>query len=155
MMKPLVLILAATISAGVALTPLVQAQEKSPVGLWKTIDDHSNKPRSLIRISEANGEYKGKIEKLFRTPDQDQNPKCDKCEDARKNQPLIGMTILTGLKQDQQNSAEYTGGRILDPEEGKLYKSKITLTDDGKKLEVRGYIGIPLLGRSQTWLRAE
>lgn len=155
MINPFMLTIAAAITVSLALTPLVQAQEKSPVGLWKTIDDHSNQPRSLVRISEANGEYRGKIEKLFRTPDQDQNPKCDKCEDARKNQPLIGMTILTGLKQDKQNSAEYTGGQILDPEEGKTYKSKITLADDGKKLEVRGYIGIPLLGRSQTWLRAE
>lgn len=144
------------IVTSLAMLPLtVHAQEKSPVGLWKTIDDHSGKAKSLIRITESGGEYQGKIEKLFRAPDEDQNPKCDKCEDARKDKPIIGMTILTGLKQDAQNPDEFTGGQILDPAEGKIYKSKVTLKDDGKKLNMRGYIGIPMLGRTQTWLRAE
>jgi len=144
------------VAASVALLPLhAAAQEKSPLGLWKTIDDHSGKPKALIRISEANGEYKGKIEKLFRAPDEDPNPKCDKCTDARKDQPLIGMTILSGMKQDKPDSGEFSGGQILDPAEGKIYKSKMALADDGKKLNVRGYVGVPLLGRTQTWLRAE
>ncbi|HTN66754.1 MAG TPA: DUF2147 domain-containing protein [Burkholderiaceae bacterium] len=144
------------VSATIALAPLAAvAQQKSAVGLWKTIDDHSGKPKSLIRISEADGEYRGKIEKLFREPNEDQNPKCDKCEDARKDQPIIGMTILTGMKQEQKDSGEYSGGQILDPAEGKVYKSKMALADGGKKLNVRGYIGVPLLGRTQTWLRAD
>jgi uncharacterized protein (DUF2147 family) len=128
------------------------AQNASPVGLWKTIDDHSGKPKSLIRITESNGEFRGKIEKLFREPGEDPNPKCDKCEDARKDQPIIGMTILTGMKPDR---GEYDGGQILDPGNGKVYKSKMSLDDGGKKLNVRGYIGVPMLGRTQTWLRAE
>jgi uncharacterized protein (DUF2147 family) len=152
MLKIFLLILA----GAATLLPLhAFAQEKSPAGVWKTIDDHSGKAKALIRISEANGEYKGKIEKLFRAPEEEQNPKCDKCEDARKGQPLIGMTILSGMKPDQQDTAAYTGGQILDPENGKVYKSKMTLADDGKKLNVRGYIGLPLLGRTQTWVRAE
>lgn len=128
------------------------AADNSPVGLWKTIDDESGKPKSLVRITESNGEFKGKVEKLFRPADQDQNPKCVKCEDANKDQPIIGMTILTGLKQDGD---EYTGGLILDPNNGKVYKSKLSLIEGGKKLKLRGYIGVPMLGRTQIWLREE
>lgn len=154
--RSLGLAVAVVIAATFALVPLAAgAQEKSPVGLWKTIDDHSGKPKSLIRISVAGGEYSGRIEKLFREPNEEQNPKCDKCEDARKDQPIIGMTILTGMQQDKQDSNGYGGGQILDPADGKIYRSKMALTDDGKKLNVRGYIGVPLLGRTQTWLREE
>lgn len=128
------------------------AQDGTPVGLWKTIDDETGKPKSLVRISEANGELRGKIEKLFRDAGEDPNPKCDKCEDARKDQPIVGMTILTGMKKD---GSEYNGGQILDPANGKVYKSKMAVTEGGKKLDVRGYIGVPMLGRTQTWVRAE
>lgn len=148
--------IACAIATALAMLPLtVHAQEKSPAGLWKTIDDHSGKPKSLIRISEAGGTYSGTIEKLFRAPNEDQDPKCDKCDDARKDQPIIGMTILTGMKQDKQDVNEFAGGQILDPAEGKVYKSKMALADGGKKLNVRGYIGLPLLGRTQTWIRAD
>ncbi|HJV84819.1 MAG TPA: DUF2147 domain-containing protein [Noviherbaspirillum sp.] len=128
------------------------AQEASAVGVWKTIDDETGKPKSLVRISENNGELRGKIEKLFRDASEDQNPKCDKCEGALKDQPILGMTIITGMKKD---GSEYNGGQILDPANGKVYRSKMSVTDGGKKLDVRGYIGVPLLGRTQTWLRAE
>jgi len=147
-----------TLLLATALTltmPFAGAQEKSAVGLWKTIDDHSGKPKALVRISEANGEYSGKIEKLFRGPDEDQNPKCDKCPDARRDQPIIGMTILSGMKPEDGSAGEYGGGQILDPTEGKIYKSKMTLADGGARLDVRGYIGVPLLGRTQTWVRAD
>lgn len=124
----------------------------TPAGLWKTIDDNTGNVRSLIRITQVNGEYNGTIEKLFRTPDQDQNPKCDKCEGALKDKPITGMTILTGLRQD---GSEFADGKILDPENGKVYSSKASLDDNGKKLEVRGFIGVSLFGRSQTWVRAD
>jgi uncharacterized protein (DUF2147 family) len=130
----------------------VFAQEMSPVGLWKNIDDETDKPKALIRITENNGELSGKIEKLYRTPEEEQNPKCDKCEGARKDQPIIGMTILWGMKQD---GSEYNGGQILDPANGKTYKSKMSFADSSKKLNVRGYIGMPMLGRTQTWIRSE
>ena len=128
------------------------AQQPSPVGLWKNIDDQSGKPKALIRISESNGELLGKIEKVFREPSEPQNPKCDKCEGARKDQPMVGMTILTGMRPDGD---DYAGGQILDPANGKLYKSKMSIADGGKKLNVRGYIGVPMLGRTQTWVREE
>jgi uncharacterized protein (DUF2147 family) len=136
-----------------ACNPLIGwAQDDSPVGLWKNIDDHSGKPRALIRIVEQGNEFNGRIEKLFLEPGEEQNPKCDKCEGALKDQPTLGMTILTGFTRID---AEYKNGMILDPENGKLYKSKISLSEDGTKLTVRGYIGIPLFGRSQTWLREQ
>jgi uncharacterized protein (DUF2147 family) len=124
----------------------------SPVGLWKNIDDVSGKPKALVRISESDGVLQGKIEKLFRPEDQDQNPKCVKCEGANKDQPILGLMFMWGLKKDGD---EYAGGEILDPDNGKVYKSKLKLADDGKKLTVRGYIGIPILGRSQTWIRQD
>ena len=132
--------------------PAAWAQNASPAGTWKTIDDETGKPKSLVRITEENGVLTGKIEKLYRAPSEEQNPLCGKCSDARKDQPIIGMTILSGLKKDGN---EYTGGEILDPSKGKTYKSKATLKDNGSKLEVRGYIGAPMFGRSQTWVREQ
>ncbi len=130
------------------------AQAASPAGLWQNIDDETGKPKALIRIADNKGVLSGKIEKLYRKPDEDQNPVCDKCEGARKDQPIVGVTILNGLKREGEGR-EYGGGEILDPANGKLYKSKLTLSEDGKKLDVRGYIGVPLLGRTQTWVRVE
>jgi uncharacterized protein (DUF2147 family) len=148
-MRALLNTLLATAVMAAAMPAIAQ---DSPVGLWKNIDDESGKPKALIRITEANGVLEGKIEKLFRDASQDQNPVCDKCSDARKNQPIIGMTMLNGLKKDGD---EYNGGEILDPNNGKVYRSKLKVADGGKKLEVRGYIGVPMLGRSQTWVREQ
>ncbi|HEY4318796.1 MAG TPA: DUF2147 domain-containing protein [Herbaspirillum sp.] len=144
--------LAIMAAASLAMPAAALAAEASPVGLWKTIDDESGKPKSLVRITENDGELSGKIEKLFRAPDQDQDPKCVKCGGALKDQPIIGMTILTGLKKDGDS---YSGGQIIDPASGKTYKSKLTVAEDGKKLNMRGYIGVPMLGRTQIWLREE
>lgn len=143
--------LALIVTAALTMAPAF-AQTGTPAGLWKNIDDETGKPKALIRITESNGVLTGQIEKLFRDANEDQNPKCDKCEGARKDQPIIGMTILSNLKKDGD---EYAGGEILDPNNGKVYKSKLHLTDGGKKLSVRGYIGVPMLGRSQTWVRQD
>ena len=150
-MKKLTITSAVIALLSFSIAPLVQAQE-TPTGLWKSVDDKTGKPKSLIRITETGGELQGKIEKLFRDPDTEQNPKCDKCEGVNKAQPIIGMTILFGLKKDGE---EYNGGKILDPENGKLYSSKLSLVDHNKKLSVRGYIGVPFMGRSQTWIREQ
>ncbi len=146
-MKPhafVALVLAATSFAAVA--------QESAAGAWRTIDDNTGKARSIIRITEANGVLSGKIEKLIREAGDDPNPKCTACTDSRKDQPMQGMTIMTGLKREGDTPV-WSGGEILDPSSGKLYKTKATLVDGGKKLEVRGYIGVPMLGRTQTWLR--
>jgi uncharacterized protein (DUF2147 family) len=128
------------------------AQAPSATGRWTTIDDATKKPKSVVTIWEENGKLYGKIEKLFREPKEEQNPVCDKCEGALKNQPIIGMTILRDLKKD---GSEWTGGTILDPANGKTYNCIIALEDGGKKLKLRGFIGVPLLGRTQYWVRAE
>ena len=128
------------------------AQEASVLGRWTTIDDATKKPKSIVTIYEEGGKLFGKVEKLFREPNEEQNPLCDKCEGALKNQPILGMIVLRDLKKDGN---EWTGGTILDPANGKTYKSKIALEDGGKKLKVRGFIGIALIGRTQFWMRAE
>jgi uncharacterized protein (DUF2147 family) len=136
----------------VLTTVSAHAADVSPVGLWKTIDDNTGQPRGLVRVSQANGEYQGKVEKIFPKSGEDPNPSCDKCDGARHSQPVIGMTILWGLTKQGD---EYQGGEILDPENGKVYRAKMKLEDAGRKLHVRGFIGLSLLGRTQIWLREE
>ena len=124
----------------------------SPVGVWRSIDDKTKQERSIIRITEENGELKGVVEKIFDQPGDDPAHLCKECKDERKDKPIIGMAILWGLKKDGD---AWAGGEILDPKNGKIYRCKITLSDNGKSLNVRGFIGISLIGRSQTWLRQE
>jgi uncharacterized protein (DUF2147 family) len=126
------------------------AQSDSPVGAWKTIDDKDEQPRSIVEIVEEGGEYKGSVRKLFPRPEDPPGNPCEKCTGERKDKPVVGMTILWGLKRDGK---EFTGGEILDPNNGKIYRCKMKLSEDGKKLLVRGFIGISLIGRTQTWLR--
>ena len=123
----------------------------SPAGLWKSIDDKTGKPRSLIRISEDNGVYSGVVEKGLLEGDTGERV-CDKCTDERKNQKIIGMAIIKSIKE---KNGSYEGGTILDPDNGKVYKCKMKLDEAGNKLEVRGFIGVSLFGRSQTWTREE
>lgn len=127
--------------------------QASPAGLWKTIDDETRQEKSLVRISEAGGVYTGKIEKLLDPAKQD--ARCDKCDGENKDKPVAGMTIVQGVKQDADDKALWGGGEILDPNNGKTYKVRLKPVDAGKKLEVRGYIGTPLIGRTQTWIRVE
>ena len=135
------------------LGALLTAQASdSPVGLWRTIDDKTGKEKSLVRVVEVNGEFKASIEKLFREPHEEQNPNCDKCPGDRKNKPVLGMTIMTGLKK---TGSEYEGGEILDPANGKIYRCKMWTAEGGKKLNVRGFVGVAVLGRTQVWLREE
>lgn len=126
--------------------------DPSAVGLWKTIDDHTGKPRGLVRVTQVDGEYQAKVEKIFPKPGEDPNPSCEKCAGMRHDQPVIGMTILWGLTKQGD---EYQGGEILDPENGKVYRAKMKLDDGGRKLYVRGYIGFSLFGRTQIWIREE
>jgi len=133
-------------------TASVHAAEVSPIGLWKTIDDRSGEAKGLIRIREINGKFEGKIDKIFPKPGDDPAPKCEKCEGSLRNQPVLGLTFLWGFTKQGD---EYQGGEILDPESGKIYQAKMKVIDGGKKLEVRGFIGFSLFGRSQTWIRQE
>jgi len=130
----------------------LHAGEPSRAGLWKTTDDSTGQAKGLVRIREVSGRFEGKIEKIFPKPGDDPAPKCDKCDGTRKNQPVLGMTILWDLVKQTD---DYQGGEILDPENGKVYRAKMKLIDGGKKLDVRGFIGVSLFGHSQIWLREE
>jgi uncharacterized protein (DUF2147 family) len=130
-----------------AAAPLAFAQA-TPAGLWKTIDDETKQEKSHVRIVDAGGVLTGRIERI--TDPTKQDSKCDKCEGARKDQKVLGMTILEGVKRD---GSHWDGGTILDPNNGKVYKVRLTPKDEGKALEVRGFIG-PFY-RNQTWVRVE
>ena len=125
--------------------------QATPVGLWKTIDDETKQEKSLVRITESGGVYSGKIEKLLDPAKQDS--KCDKCSDERKGQPVLGMTILRNLKQNADDKTIFDGGDIVDPNNGKIYRVRLKPVDDGKTLQMRGYIG-PFY-RTQIWTRVE
>ena len=124
--------------------------DPSPAGVWRTIDDNTHKARGLIRLYEQNGEVFGRVEASF--DPKEANEICERCSDDRKNKPVVGMVVMRNMKK---RGAEYVGGDILDPDTGLVYRCKFTLEDGGRKLVVRGFIGISLLGRSQTWLRQE
>jgi uncharacterized protein (DUF2147 family) len=126
------------------------AETPSPEGLWKTFDDHSGEARALVRIYRQDGGLYGRVETSL-VPGEEE-ARCTGCTDERKDQPVVGMTILRGLKPDDDG---YSGGDILDPETGSVYRCLLRLEDDGKRLVVRGYLGLSLFGRSQTWQRAE
>jgi uncharacterized protein (DUF2147 family) len=140
------------VAGALALVVLSASAQSTPVGVWKTIDDDGKTEKSLVRISDSGGVLTGKIEKIFDAGKQDS--KCDKCTDERKDKPVLGMTIIEDVKKIA-DEAYWGGGIILDPNNGKTYKVRLTLKDGGKALDVRGYIGAPLLGRTQTWLRVE
>jgi uncharacterized protein (DUF2147 family) len=121
--------------------------QETIVGKWKTIDDETNQPKSIVEIFEKNGKYYGKIIKLLRAPGEDPDPICEECDskDDRYRKKIIGMEILKDLKMD---GTEYSEGSILDPNNGKIYTCKIWL--EGNNLKLRGYWG-PFF-RTQTWL---
>jgi uncharacterized protein (DUF2147 family) len=138
--------------AAALLMPAFAFAQTSPVGLWKTIDDDGKTAKSLVRISEQGGALVGNIEKLL-DPKDPTDAKCEKCTDDRKNQPVLGLQIIRGVKAD--GDGVWGQGEILDPNNGKTYRTRLKPVDGGKKLEVRGYIGAPLFGRTQTWVRAD
>jgi uncharacterized protein (DUF2147 family) len=127
-------------------------QASTPVGLWQTVSDRTGQPDGLVRILEVDGEYIGTVVAVYSPPAPDAHPLCELCQGDLKNRPVVGMNILRGVRRTANT---YSTGEILDPDEGQVYKCRIALLDDGRKLEVRGYIGIPLFGRSQTWIRKE
>ncbi len=129
------------------LTSLMYAQ--SPIGTWKTIDDETKQAKSYVEIFEKDGKLYGKVTKILTKGKED--AKCTDCSGALKNKPILGMQILSGLKKDGK---EWNGGKIIDPNSGKEYKAKMSLNGNDK-LDVRGFIGISLVGRTQTWQRVK
>jgi len=130
---------------------MTASESDSPVGKWKTFDDKTGRAKSIVQIAEENGELTGKVLEVLESP-AGPHPLCQPCEGERKNKPVEGMTILWGAKK---NGASWEDGEILDPENGRIYHVILTLLGSGQKLEVRGYIGIPAIGRRQIWQRQE
>lgn len=130
---------------------LVLAANDTPVGTWRQIDDVTGKPKSVIEITEEHGKLQGKVLRVLFS-DEGLHPICKKCEGERKDQPVEGMVIMWNVVKDGQ---KWGDGKILDPKNGKIYKVKLSLADGGQKLDVRGYLGFSLLGRTQTWERLQ
>jgi len=122
---------------------------QSVIGKWKTIDDETGKPKSVVEIYEKSGKIYGKVVEILEA--ENKNKVCVECSGEDKNKPILGMIIIKGLVK---NGSEYSSGKILDPKNGNLYKCFITL-DGNDKLKVRGYIGVSLFGRTQYWFRVK
>ena len=126
--------------------------QMSPAGLWKTIDDETKKEKSLVRVVDNGGVVSGRIEK-FLDPDTKADAVCDKCSDDRRGKPILGMTILRNLKVGDDDKTVWEGGDVLDPNNGKIYRARLKPINNGKELQLRGYLG-PFY-RTQTWVRVE
>jgi uncharacterized protein (DUF2147 family) len=143
------------IGSGVVLGVLIgalplPAAEPTAVGLWEQVDEKSGQAESWFKISERNGVYVGNIVKMFPKPGDDENWVCDKCEGDERGKPVLGLALIKNM---QRNGLSYENGTIMDPRDGKVYRALMRLSPDGQKLEVRGYLGISLFGRSQVWNR--
>ena len=143
----------AAVAFVLATASVLAFAQNSPVGLWKTIDDAGKTEQSTVRITNNGGVLTGKVEHI--TDPAKANELCSKCDDDRKDKPIVGMTIINDVKADVEEPGLWDGGLILDPANGKTYKVRLKPVEGGKKLEVRGYIGSPMFGRTQTWIRAE
>jgi uncharacterized protein (DUF2147 family) len=131
------------------VSPIARAAAPSPVGTWRTFDDLDGKESGTVVITDRDGMLYGKIARIADLTKA--NALCTLCTGDRKNEPVLGMEVIRDMKPD---GAGWDGGTIIDPKTGKIYKLKMHLEQGGQKLVVRGFIGISLFGRSQTWLRS-
>jgi uncharacterized protein (DUF2147 family) len=127
-------------------------QVPTPAGLWETVSDRTGQADGLVRVVEINGEFIGTVVAVFSPPAESSAPLCEQCPGDLKDKPIVGLVILRGVRRSPDG---YSAGEILDPDEGRIYKCRVALLESGRKLRVRGYIGVPLFGRSQTWIRRE
>ena len=129
------------------------AAPETPIGYWKTIDDVTGKPKSVVQIWEtSDNTLMGKVIRIFPSPGKTEGELCTACKGENLNQPIVGMVILSGLQRQEEH---WKSGKILDPENGKTYNCSLRVANSGNQLDVRGYIGLPLLGRSQVWQRVD
>lgn len=136
------------LSAGALLSTSVFAVSLNGTQ-WQTIDDKTGEKKAVIQLTESGGKVSGKIIKVLNKEKED--ALCTKCPGSLKNKPVEGLQILSGLKADGNN--QWSDGKLVDPESGKTYSGKLTLSDNGQSLKLRGFVGTPIFGRSQTWQR--
>ena len=129
---------------------LATANAHAAAGHWRTIDDNTGEVRSIVHIEEQGGVLSGRIVRLVDPPEP--NPVCEQCPGDKRGEPVEGLEILWGFEASRPGR-EWTGGELLDPETGRVYRGRLRLQDDGARLEVRGFIGMAMFGRSQTWER--
>lgn len=127
------------------------AASATPVGLWRSIDDETGQPRSLVRITENGDALVGTIEKLLIRPE---SRLCMRCSGDRKNQPIEGLVIMRDVRRSKE-AGVWDGGQILDPKSGNEYGVRLTELDGGRQLKVRGFLGLAMFGRTQVWERVE
>lgn len=127
------------------------ADDRSVAGRWLTVDDRTGAPRGVVRLEESGGELTGYIERgLRREGEPPDPPTCERCPGELRGRPMQGLRFLWGFRR---TGAEWSGGHILDPDEGSIYSCAITLSEDGTTLRVRGYLGLEIFGRTQVWRR--
>ena len=125
-------------------------------GYWKSIDDRTGEQLSIVEIRKgADGRYHGKIAYRYPVPGGAALINCTKCPPPYTNQPILGLEILSGFKEDPDKRNAYVDGKVLEPKSGKIYKGKANLSADGKRLRLRGYMGVSALGRTVVWLRTD
>ncbi len=125
-------------------------------GYWKSIDDRTGEQQSIVEIRKgADGRYHGKIAYRYPVPGGAALINCTKCPPPYTNQPLLGLEIFSGFKEDPDKRNAYVDGKVLEAKSGKIYKAKANLSADGKRLRLRGYVGISALGRTQVWIRTD
>ena len=149
-----ILLIAATALLGLLPLTVLADDMSTPVGTWKTVDDKTGRVKSLVKIWEVNGKLSGQIIEVYPEPGKPPDPICDECTGSLQNKKIKGLVIMWGFSKDDD---VWDGGRIFDPEKGNdtLYKAKLTPINGGQDLNVRGYVGFALLGRTQTWHRVK